>query len=97
MSKGDLSVYRSPAEGFSPEPQLVPDLTPWRCRWFGHSLRGRYEREHNGDFQERSDAERGKKFYAVVDYPSAHVHSSAFETVWCARCGREWKRDKAKK
>lgn len=95
MSKNDLSVYRSPAEGFSPEPQLVPDLTPWRCRWFGHDLRGRYEREPHES--ERMAAAGGRRFYAVIDYPSAHVQTSAFETVWCARCGREWKRDKAKK
>jgi len=82
--------YRSPASDLVLAPTLVPEISMLRCRWLGHRLRGRFEREPSGDFFERADAERGKRFYVVVPYPSKSVYPSAFERVWCERCGREW-------
>lgn len=96
MSVGDLAVYRAPASGLVLADALVV-LDPWRCRWFGHRLRGRYEREPSGDFFERTAAERGERFYEVVSYPSRRVHPGAFECIWCERCGREWKREEGER
>lgn len=86
----ELSVYRAPADGLVLAEPIVP-LDPWRCRLLGHSLVGRYERVPI-NYREEQLAREGTRLFAVVCFPSNDVPSRLFETVWCSRCSREWRR-----
>ena len=90
----DLAVYRSPAEGLALVPQVVP-LDPWRCRRFGHRLRCRvkdWARKYG--YATFADwAREQTTLLSDFDYPTSKHPPSDLVLVWCARCGREWRRD----
>lgn len=75
-----IDVYRSPAQGLALVPPIVT-LDPWRCRVFGHRL---------WCVRAKAFLEKDR---APMRFPSPQVPPSQIGSVWCARCGREWKRE----
>jgi hypothetical protein len=90
MSKSEKefqgSVYRSPATGFELSTVIVPEISTWWCRKFGHKYSCLY-------FKKKWSSDAYETIPTVGPFPLKNVPPSMCKLIWCVRCSREWKNE----